>query len=74
MASKSVVKKGRPPPPIGDDTGAPKTKVVAAGGGGADKASPKWTIHAVNVHQGDAILLDLQDSDTGKGVVDIHVI
>ena len=27
---------------------------------------PKWAIHAVNVHQGDAILLDLQTGDGGK--------
>ena len=75
MASKPAV---RPPPPIGDDTGEPKLKVAAGtGGGGGEIASPleaKWTIHAVNVQQGDAILLDLQYGDTGKGVVDIQTV
>ena len=72
MASKPVVKTERPPP--AGDTGAPQPKVVAGTGGGGEIASPleaKWTIHAVNVQQGDAILLDLQYGDTGKGVVDI---
>ena len=67
MASKPVVR-----PPTGGDTGAPETKVVAACGGGEIAISPleaKWTIYAVNVQQGDAILLDLQYGDTGKGVV-----
>lgn len=49
--------------PQDDSKAASTTEIVGASSSGS---KVKWTLHAINVHQGDSFLLELEQDDKGK--------
>ena len=49
-----------------DDSKAAGT--TESGGASLGGGKAKWTLHAINVHQGDSFLLDIKQGDEGKEV------
>ena len=50
-----------------DDSKADSTPEIGGASFGGNKV--KWTLHAINVHQGDSFLLELKQGDEGKETV-----
>ena len=49
-------------------SGSASSSAAKKKGSGATSSRANWTLHAINVHQGDAFLIDLQCSDGGKQI------